>query len=350
MFDHFQFRQLKEASKEDDIGERECCEDPVKVLKELFVDLAMRGRIASGQYPVTRPVFHKPHGVVRGTFTINPDLQNDLRIGVFKYESLPAWVRFSSDTNPFEPDLMSPLGIGIKLFGVAGSKLLEYEQAAITHDFVLQNHDVFFAETAVVMCEWAQAKKNGSLEQFNLKHPNTPRILQEMKRVVNSVLNTIYWSAIPYAFGSNSYVKYKLEPECDGDSDLDIGEMKNDPNYLRQELRSRLVKADASFRFYLQFQTNPEQMPLDEATVRWDEALSKPVLVARLTIPRQDIDARGQSVYGDNLAYNPWHALKEHAPVGSIAEARKLVYRAAAELRRNSNGIPIAEPRTPRPI
>ena len=83
--------------------------------------------------------------------------------------------------------------------------------------------------------------------------------------------------------------------------------------------------------------------------MRWDEAVSPPVHVATLVLPRQDLDARGQSTYGENLAFNPWHALPEHQPDGSIAAARKVVYQASANVRRDFNGVPLGEPDEPRP-
>ena len=123
----------------------------------------------------------------------------------------------------------------------------------------------------------------------------------------------------------------------------------DDPDYLRHDLRGRLLEQPATFHFLVQFRTDPERMPLDEATVRWEETASPPVHVATLTLARQDIDAPGQAEYGENLAYNPWHALAEHAPVGSVADARKVVYRAAAKRRREFNGVAQGEPAEPRP-
>ena len=86
-------------------------------------------------------------------------------------------------------------------------------------------------------------------------------------------------------------------------------------------------------------------MPLDQATVRWDESLSPPVHVADLILPPQDIDARGQAAYGENLSWNIWRVTEDHKPVGSIADARRVVYAASAEQRRNVNGVPTGEPR-----
>ena len=81
----------------------------------MFVDMVMGRRIAGGQEPVQRPVFLKPHGVARATFTVRPDLPDDLRVSVFQHERFDAWVRFSSDTVPSMPDLKTTVGLGIKL-------------------------------------------------------------------------------------------------------------------------------------------------------------------------------------------------------------------------------------------
>ncbi len=74
-----------------------------------------------------------------------------------------------------------------------------------------------------------------------------------------------------------------------------------------------------------------------------------PIHVATLILPQQDVTTRGQSAYGENPAFNTWHARKEHEPVESIAAARKAVSRASANVRRNSSATPLGEPTAPRP-
>jgi hypothetical protein len=348
MFQHFQSDQPGEPIKDEESRQVSCGEDPVSGLKAMFVDITMGRRIAGGQEPVQRPVFLKPHGVAHATFTVRPDLPDDLRTGVFQHERFDVWVRFSSDTVPSKPDFTTTVGIGIKLFRVPGEKLLEPELSAETHDFILQNHDVFFVDTAKDMCEFTYAGVvSGALEEYLNEHPTTRQILQDMKKEVPSLLDAKYWSVLPHAFGPNRYVKYKIEPAHEPVDQASDSSME-DPAYLHKELRARLQQREARFNFFVQFQTDPDSMPLDRATVRWDESESPHIHVATLTIPSQDIDSRGQAAYGENLAYNPWHALPEHSPVGSISEARKVVYQASSELRRNANGIPIAEPVEPR--
>ena len=315
----------------------DCKSDPIGKLKQMFVDIVQTRRIRQGQTPARRPVFLKPHGVAHGRFEMRRDLPKDLKVGVFALDSLPAWVRFSSDAQPTDPDLKTTCGIGIKLFGVPGPKLLGGGE---TQDFILQNMDVFFVDDAQAMCEFTKAGVvDGDYDPYIDSHPVTKRILKEMEKVELSSLTATYWSVLPYGFGAGRYVKYKLEPETKPD-----GLPSNDPNYLAADLARRLRDGEASFRFMVQFFVNDKVTPLDRATVRWSETASKPVHVATLTLPRQDITALGQASYGENLAYNPWHSLAEHKPEGSISDARRVVYAASATERHDANGVPNREP------
>jgi hypothetical protein len=184
-----------------------CNADPVEGLRRLFVDYAQGQALARGRDPATRPVFLRLHGVAHGTFVVRPDLPDDLRVGVFAQRpEYPAWVRFSGDIQPGRPDLKGTAGVGIKLFGVAGAKLLEPDQDATTHDFLLQNHDVFFVDTAKDMCEFTCLSLNGRFDEYVQAHPITGQILDEMEKVVGSALGTAYWSGLPSRFGVGRYV------------------------------------------------------------------------------------------------------------------------------------------------
>ena len=317
------------------------CADPAQQLKEMFVDLVQARRIRLGQSPAMRPVFLRLHGVVKGTFEIVPGLADDLRVGVFAGKSFDAWVRFSSDT-PSGSDLRTTLGVGIKLFKVDGPKLLGEGD---TQDFILQNHDVFFVNNATDMCEFTRAGVvNGDYQPYLDTHPTTDRILTEMKKVEVSVLTATYWSVLPYGFGPRRMVKYKLVPEQQADSVVPADQ----PIYLGPDLQRRMLAGAARFRFMVQF--HKRGMPdAEHATEPWSEETSPPIHVATLILQQQDIQRLGQLSYGENLSYNPWHALKVHEPKGSISEARKTVYQASAKQRRDVNGVPTREPGPARP-
>jgi hypothetical protein len=326
-----------------------CDSDPIDALRRLFVDVFQGGALKRGRDPATRPVFLRLHGVVHGTFEVCAGLPKDLQVGLFaRTQQFPVWVRFSSDVQPGRPDLKGTIGVAMKVFGVPnGRSQAATSPSTMTQDFVLQNHDVFFVDTAREMCEFTCLTLNGRFDEYLNAHPTTARILSEMEKVVDSVLDAPYWSVLPYKFGEGRHVKYKLESMATPAATA--APNYTDPFYLRTDLERRLRAREARFRLLVQFQVDPQTMPLDRATVRWSETESVPIHVGTLVIPVQDLEQRGQRAYGENLAFNPWQGLPEHQPVGSLADARRVVYAASADNRRNMNGAPLGEPPSPRP-
>ena len=316
-------------------------EDAPARLKEMFVDIGQAQRIRLGQSPAERAVFRKLHGVASGQLVMEQTMPDALRVGVFAHERLNAWMRFSSDTTPTSPDLHATVGIGLKLFGVPGETALGED--GDTADFIMQNYPVFFVDNAQEMVEFTYA---GVVEKdypgYLAKHRQTSSILDSMEKVEGSVLTATYWAILPFRCGDH-YVKYRLEPETAPEN------VPNDAtDYLAVDMARRLAQREYRFRFMVQLRTNPGTMPLDQATVEWPEDESPFVHVATLVIPKQDVCERGQAAYGQSLAFNIWRVPPVQAPVGSIAEARKVAYAAGARLRHEANGQPLQDPREPR--
>lgn len=340
MLEHF-LSQFAGNSRSPKALGADCTDNAVGSLKELFVDLVMGGRLSHGQAPALRPVFLKTHGAALGLFTVRKDLPEDLRVGVFAHGQFPVAVRFSSDTLPNKPDLQTTLGIAMKLVGVPGRKLLIPD--ALTCDFILQNHPVFFLDTAKDMCEFTRAGVvDGDYAPYLAAHPITAKILQDMQKTEASLLSATYWGLLPHRFGEGRYVKYKLEPAL---NDPSAGGTAKGNNYLYADLKTRLLSGPAVFEFSVQIRAD-ETMPLDKATVAWEESAHKPVPVATLTLPAQNIDAPGLAALAEALAFNIWQTLPQHEPVGSIAEARRVVYSASALLRRETNHVSTEEPKS----
>ena len=160
----------------------DCETDPIACLQHMFVDQVQGGRIKRGQSPARRPVFLRLHGALHGRLDIVPGLPADLRVGIFgQRDSYSAWVRYSSDLPDGLPDLKSTVGIGIKLFGVQGDKVLPPEEAAVTADFLMQNINVFFVDNARDMCAFTQASLAGTSDAWLKDHPKTQAILDAME-------------------------------------------------------------------------------------------------------------------------------------------------------------------------
>lgn len=306
-------------------------------LKEMFVEMGQKTRIEKGQMPAERAVFRKQHGIAYGKFIIKKDIDPAFKVGIFAGDSYECVARFSSDTGPTSPDLHSTLGLGLKLFGVAGPKLFGEGNNA---DFIFQNIDRFFARDAQQMCAFTTAGViDGDYDAYIDTHPELASILNAMSKIEASCLSAGYWAILPFKLGETNIVKYRLVPD-----DTDRGAPFNDNNYLALDLQQRLRNKEAKFRFEIQLRTNDATMPLDDAQVVWSVEESPYVCIAELHFPQQDICAIGQPEFGNMLAFNIWRTLPVHEPLGSIAQARKVVYAASAQTRHQANGQPSQEP------
>ncbi len=309
-----------------------------KRLKEMFVEMGQKTRIERGQKPAERAVFRKQHGIAYGNFVINKDIDESFKQGIFAGDSYECVIRFSSDTTPTSPDIHSTLGVGLKLFGVEGPKLLGEGTNA---DFIFQNIDRFFASDANQMCSFTSAGViDKDYDSYINKHPELGEILKAMTKEEASVLSAKYWAILPFKLGDNQIVKYRLVPE-----NTYKGVPFDENNYLAIDLERRLLKEETTFRFEIQLRTNDETMPLDDAQVVWNEEESPYICIAKLHIPKQDVANIGQAEFGTNLAFNIWRILPEHEPLGSIAAVRKVVYAASAEVRHQANGQQLQEPK-----
>ena len=74
-------------------------------------------------------------------------------------------------------------------------------------------------------------------------------------------------------------------------------------------------------------------MPIEDATVEWNEHDSPYHCVARIRIPAQVLDDGDQATRCEQTGFNPWHSLAEHRPLGSMNRARREIYRAMAHYR-----------------
>mgnify|MGYP005819086455 CR=1 FL=1 len=325
-----------------------CFETPgtaTERLIEMFVEMGQAKRTRVDPPPAQRAVFRKLHGVAHGRLERRDDMPRDWRVGIFAHERLDAWMRFSSDTGPTDPDLGSTLGIGLKLFGVPGENALG--EVGATADLIMQAASRFFVDDAQQMVEFTYAGVvQRNYDAYLATHKATNDILNAMTAPRGSVLTTTYWAILPFHLG-NEIVKYRLDPETPPENVADDA-----TDYLKTDMVNRLAGRDYRFTLSVQRRTDPDRMPLDKAMVEWPEDLSPYVPVATLVIPRQDVEARGQSDYGQNLSFNIWRVPSENRPSedSSIAVVRRAVYAAGAALRQRANGQLIGDPVQPRPI
>jgi catalase len=299
-----------------------------------------------GHPPYRRDVHSKSHGCVRAVVTVDPQLPVALRQGVFatpgrEYRS---WIRFSNgNTVPQHDKAGDARGMAIKLMGVEGTKLLEAEKDAGTQDFVLINSRVFFIRNVEEYSKFTRILADGSRLGyfFNQYSWNilTWRLrdmmlaLKTLKAPPDSLLQEQYFSLSAFKFGDEANVKVSARP-CRAEGAAAVSKDKDHPNFLRDEMKATLQRADACFELAVQPQVPGKYMPIEDPSVNWSESDSSFVKVATMNIPRQEFDSAEQNAFCEAVTFNPWHALPAHRPLGGLNRVRQAVYQEDARYRR----------------
>jgi hypothetical protein len=152
---------------------------------------------------VLRDAHPKMHACVRGEFTIEPILPDDLRVGLFAQpRTYPAWIRFSNASCTVAPDSKGDIrGVAIKLMDVPGPKLQVERPDEATHDFTLISEDRFVTKDVAQFDGLVAALPGGPLKVvwFFLCHPRAARNLWVFKRCSQPPA-----THGPYAWGSNA--------------------------------------------------------------------------------------------------------------------------------------------------
>jgi hypothetical protein len=295
----------------------------------------------------------KATGCVTAQFRIADTIPAGLRHGVFGQPGrvFNSIVRFSNSQSTFEKDSVGTArGLAIKLLDVAGPRAVP-DDADGTQDFLMVDHPVFPFPDPKAYVETI-ARKNipliGNLlagAHLALLEPKELKILKDIRgKSVASPLDIRYWSGTPFWLGpatgpGGHAVKYSAVPH-QANRSLPSSRADDPPeDALTQALSAGLRSGEALFEFKVQTQKDPVAMPVEDASIEWNEADSVPVTVATLSIPPQRVDAGGElAARCESLSFNSWHALAEHRPLGGMNRLRKLVYLASVHKRGGAVG------------
>jgi len=233
-------------------------------------------------------------------------------------------------------------GMAIKLVGVPGKKVLEHNQDALTHDFLLVTTKTLQTRSVRDFQKSLSALMGGGLKLiwYALTHPMV--IIRSIKQIskCSNLLETSFFSTTPYRFGTDQHlaVKYAVVPSHKQQSPMPE---KPTADFLKDRLINDLANNEFHFDFMVQFQKEPVQMPIEDPTIEWTSPFIK---VATIQIPKQVFSSAEQEAYGQNLSFTPWHCIQEHQPLGGVNRARKAVYIALSAFRHELNGKQESEP------
>lgn len=154
------------------------------------------------------------------------------------------------------------------------------------------------------------------------------RALQRSLSVpVRSLATIAFHSALPVRWGDHA-AKYRISPVAAAPAPA--GGKPHGPGHLAAELADRLRAGALHWDFAVQLYRDPVATPIEDSTVPWSDDAAPPIVVARLTVERQDVASEhGRKIVAlvETLAFDPWHALIEHRPLGAMMRARNHAYR-----------------------
>src|SRR5262249_5024629 len=162
------------------------------------------------------------------------------------------------------------------------------------------------------------------------------RNVAKAARTIDSVALETYWSRGAILWGAAGPVRYLLRPARRSQAAPPASRW--DPDYLHHEAANRLRGSDVKFDLFLQRYVDESRTPIEDGAIEWTEAISPPIKVAHLTIPKLDVDsAEGRAMERevDAIAFNPWHTTEEFRPLGGLNRARKAAYAASSAHRMN---------------
>lgn len=319
----------------------------------------------------------KGYGLARGEVEILADIPPEYAQGIYaKPGRHEAAIRFSNGQPHFSIDraLGSVCGIGLKIFGIKGKKLLEDEPDSTTFDYAMINYPIFFANTVehyiFVLKVGAQAtapppptelpqERRARIGRFLHDFVTGMGTLEPESWAWEELAAIAQFAQIPFVnLLLSSYHTMGAVRHGDYVAKLRVAPVKEfadrvvqrelDRNSAREIFRPALVselkERPYEFDIQVQLSTSLYQMPVEDVTVRWPEALSPFVTVAKLRLPQQDIGSDENLERMDATSMSPWRVTEEHRPLGNIMRSRKEVYRVSSKLRHEINHQTRKEP------
>ena len=304
----------------------------------------------------------KGHGILKGELRVNENLPEHLRQGIFSApDTYPVIVRFSTAFGNFRSDNVKVArGMAIKVVGVNGEKALADDTSA-NQDFLLVNQPVYFADIAAYKritgaIELLADKPDAFFKVLEMGAAGTEKLLRrvgikppvEISSAVDegyNILGETFYSMAAIRFGD--YIAKMSAAPSPGSLNKQLERVPagQGENVLQNIVSEFFKNKTAEFDLRAQLCRDLEQMPVENASVRWPEELAKHEPVARVILPPQQPLSEARREYNEVISFTPWRCLATHRPLGSIMRIRKKAYDMSSAFRHEQNSAPTVEPR-----
>lgn len=243
--------------------------------------------------------------VATGTFTPAPAAASLSKAAHLQQAETPVTVRFSNATGvPDIPDTnpnANPRGIAIR-FQLPDGSYTDIVSISV-NAFPAATPEDFLGLLSAIAATGPNASKPTPIEQFLAAHPAAQKFVSIPKPPPVSYTTQSYFGVNAFQFtnakGEQRYGRYRITPLA-GDKALSETEASAAaPNYLSEELKSRLAQGPAKFRIAVQLAEKGDV--IDDATVVWPD--SRPQIeLGVLTLKSVADDS---AAVEKKLAFNP---------------------------------------------
>lgn len=320
--------------------------------EELFERLAqtlVAGRSGNGR------TLHRYSQVgLEGRFTVSPNVPATHAQGLFaKPGSYECYVRFSSGAVKEQSDLVPDVrGIAVKVVGVAGAKVIAPLAEAQTQDFLAILSNTFAIPDAETFVGIVGAAPGGPLKilryligrlGFFRALGLLPALGKAQDKGAISLAERTFFTPLPVRWGEHA-AKMRFRPLEVPATPAPVAKSERG---LTEALRARVRTAPLVFVVEAQLFVDEARTPIEDGSVEWLESVSPFVEVARVEIPAQDPDSARGKLLGttcEAMSFDPWHALVEHRPLGSIMRARNAAYRVSTTARNATSELEVKPP------
>lgn len=311
----------------------------ISILKDKLDKDYDRGNFKRGAHP-------KNLGLLKAYLKIDNNLDEDLTTSLVKPGAIyPCLIRFSSGGNKIKSDRSKDIrGMAIKVLGVKGKRFGNKENN--TNDFIMLTIPTMPIGTLSLFrdsIKYMVKKKNPIAYIYVLMKKKKLYILKDLmkyRKNQTSPLDVNYYSTTPYVYG-NKIVKLSVAPKSNYKSKKPN---KLNSNYLTYNMQKHLMNNEAKFDFLIQIRTNKKDMPINDASIKWNENESPFIKIGEVYIPNQIFTNEERNKLSETLSFSPGNCLIDHRPVGDINLARVKIYNELSKFRHYKNKDKIVEP------
>lgn len=311
----------------------------IYILKDKLEKDYKKGNFKRGAHP-------KNLGLLKAYFKINDNLDEELVTSLIKPGAkYPCLIRFSSGGNKIKSDKSKDIrGMSIKVLGVEGERFKNTEKN--TNDFIMLTIPTMPIGTLSLFrdsIKYIIKKKNPIAYICILIKKKKLHILKDLmkyRKNQTSPLDVSYFSTTPYAYG-NKVVKFCVVPKSTYKSELPN---KLDYNYLTKNMQKHLMNHEAKFDFLIQIRNNEKDMPINDASVEWNEDEAPFIKIGEISIPKQTFINKERNCLSENLSFSPGNSVMDHRPLGDINLARVSIYDELSKFRHYMNKNKLVEP------